>query len=120
MRLDAPFPLEELPPRVREIILAEFGGRPPSIREVASIPDTHWLTLPGMGPRFVAWMRSLTRGARRKAQLPSWAGMTDAELQAEYDHLNDQKKAIGDQIKAIKAELRLRSETDRTGPKSDR
>ena len=46
--------------------------------------------------------------------------MTDAELQAEYDHLNDQKKAIGDQIKAIRAELRLRSEADRTGPKSDR
>jgi chaperonin cofactor prefoldin len=43
--------------------------------------------------------------------------MTDSELQAEYDRLNDQKKAINDQIKAIKAELRVRFETNDTGPK---
>jgi hypothetical protein len=120
MRLDDPFPLEELPLPAREVVLTEFGGRHPSIREVASIPDTHWLELPGMGPRSLAWMRSLTRGARRKARLPSWAGLTDSELQAEFDRLNEQKNDINDQLKAIRAELQLRLETKRIGPKSQR
>ncbi|MET0531650.1 MAG: hypothetical protein ABW003_25520 [Microvirga sp.] len=70
-----------------------------------------------MGAGFVALMRSLTRGARRKAQLPSFAEMAVSELQAEYDRLNDEKKAINDQIKAIKAELRVRFKTNCTGPK---
>jgi hypothetical protein len=38
-------------------------------------------------------MRSLTRGARRKEQFPSLAGMADAELQAKHDHLINLKKA---------------------------
>ncbi|MBO1910000.1 IS66 family insertion sequence element accessory protein TnpB [Microvirga sp. 3-52] len=114
LRLDAPFPLEELPPRVRQAILTEFGGRHPSIREVASIPDTHWLKLSGMGPRFVASMRSLTRGARRTARLPSFAGMTNSELQAKYDRLTNLRKAIDDQLKAVRAEVLLRSEANRT------
>ena len=117
MRLNDPFPLEKLPPRVRQAILTECGGHHPSIREVASIPDIHWLKLPGMGPRLVAWMRSLTRGARRKARLPSLAGMTETELQAKYDRLNIRKKAIDDQLKAVRAELLLRSEASRTDPK---
>jgi hypothetical protein len=115
LRLDDPFPLEELPPRGRRAILAEFGGRHPSIREVASIPDTYWLTLPGMGPKVVAWMRLLTRGARRKARLPSFAAMTDSELQAMSDRLNDLRKAIDNQLKAVRAELLLRSEANRAG-----
>ena len=118
MQLDDPFPLEELPVRIRQTILAEFEGRHPSIREVASLPDSHWLRLPGIGPRVLAWMRALTRGARRKARLPSLAGLTDAELQAEYDRLSDQRKAIDNQLKEVRAELRLRSEANRTGAKN--
>jgi hypothetical protein len=117
LRLNDPFPLEELPPRVRQTILTEFGGHRPSIRDVASIPDTHWLTLPNMGPKVIAWMRSLLRGAHRKARVPSLAGMTDAKLQAKHDHLISLKKAIDDKLKAIKAELLLRSEANHTDPK---
>jgi len=58
-------------------------------------------------------MRALTRGARRKARLPSLAGMTDAELQAELDRLSDQKREIDAQLKEVRAELRLRSEARR-------
>jgi hypothetical protein len=68
-----------------------------------------------MGPKVVAWMRSLTRGARRKARFPSLAGMADAELQAKHDHLINLKKAIDDKLKAVRAELLLRSEANRTG-----
>jgi hypothetical protein len=60
-------------------------------------------------------MRSLTRGARRKARFPSLAGMADAELQAKHDHLINLKKAIDDKLKAVRAELLLRSEANRTG-----
>jgi hypothetical protein len=120
LRLDDPFPLEELPPRGRRAILAEFGGRHPSIREVASVPDTYWLKQPGMGPTVVAWMRLLTRGARRKARLPSLAGMTDSELQAEYDRLHDLKRAIDDQIKVVRAELLVRSEAQHSGLRRSR
>ena len=114
MQLDDPFPLEELPFRISQTIRAEFEGRHPSIREVASLPDSHWLTLPGIGPSVLAWMRALTRGARRKARLPSLAGMSDAELQAELDRLIDQRTAINNQIKEVRAELRLRFEANRT------
>ena len=117
MQLDDPFPLEELPFRISQTIRAEFEGRHPTIREVASLPDSHWLQLPGIGPRILAWMRALTRGARRKARLPSLAGMTDAELQAEYDRLTDQRKTIDAQLKELRAELRLRSEANRTSSK---
>ena len=118
MELDDPFPLEELPVRIRHTILEEFEGRRPSVLEVASLPDSHWLRLPGIGPRVLAWMRALTRGARRKARLPSLAGLTDAELQAEYGCLKDQRKAIDNQLKEVRAELRLRTEANRTGSKS--
>jgi hypothetical protein len=60
-------------------------------------------------------MRSLTRGARRKARLPSFAEMTDSELQAKSDRLNNLRKAIDDQLKAVRAELLLRSEANRAG-----
>jgi hypothetical protein len=120
MQLDDPFPLEELPPPAREIILTEFGGQHPSIRDVASIPNTRWLELPGMGPRLLASMRSLTWGARRNARIPSWAGMADSELQTEFDRLIEQKKAIDSEIKAIRAEIRLRLEVKRIEAKISR
>jgi hypothetical protein len=74
--------------------------------------------LPGIGPSVLAWMRALTRGARRKARLPSLVGVSDAELQAELDRLSDQRTAINNQIKVLRAELRLRFEANRTGPSS--
>jgi hypothetical protein len=65
-------------------------------------------------------MRSLTRGARRKEQFPSLAGMADAELQAKHDHLINLKKAIDDKLKAVRAELLLRSEANHTRPNRSR
>lgn len=108
MLLDNPFPLESLPPRIREQILAEFGGRHPTILEVATIPDTHWLELPSFGPKMLARMRSLTRGARRQARVSAQLSMSDAELEAEYERLKGQRKAIDEQIKTVRAELLLR------------
>jgi hypothetical protein len=108
MLLDDLFPVEQLSSRVRHTILAEFGGRRPTVLEVASIPDDHWLKMPAIGPKALQRMRSLTQGARREARISSWAGMTDAELLTEYNRLKDQKKAVEAQLKAVRAELLLR------------
>jgi hypothetical protein len=43
--------------------------------------------------------------------------MTASELQAKYNRLISQKKAIDDQLKAVRAELRVRSKANPTGPK---
>ena len=50
MDWEEPFPLNAVPPRVRKTILNEFNGRCPSMREVAEIPDSHWLATPNIGP----------------------------------------------------------------------
>ncbi|WP_210252239.1 hypothetical protein, partial [Microvirga tunisiensis] len=48
MDWDEPFPLNAVPPRVRNTILLEFKGRCPSLREVAEIPDSYWLETPNI------------------------------------------------------------------------
>jgi hypothetical protein len=39
MHLDEPFPLEAIPHRVGRVLLREFKGHCPSVREVDEIPD---------------------------------------------------------------------------------
>jgi hypothetical protein len=82
MRLYDPFPLEKLPPRVRRVILAKFGGRCPSVRDVVSIPDADWLKLRGMGAKSLGRLWSVAQNVQRNARISPLAGMTEAELQA--------------------------------------
>jgi len=44
------FPIELLRLQAQESILAEFGGRRPTMSEVARIPDDHLMKLSGFGP----------------------------------------------------------------------
>jgi hypothetical protein len=127
MQLDDPFPVEEFPRRSREAILAEFRGRRPSVREVVSIPDTRWLGAPDIGPGTLAKLRRLTRGMRRKLQIPSLAELTEAKLVAERDFLDgelkrllDEVNRVRDRLKANRAELRLRGIASRTSAKVNR
>src|SRR3712207_2179056 len=59
MGLDDPFPLDRCSGRVRGAILAEFQGRCPTIREVASISDAQWLTVPNIGPTTLEELRNI-------------------------------------------------------------
>ena len=61
MGLDDPFPIEKCSGRVRGAILAEFQGRCPTIREVASISDAQWLTVPNIGPTTPEELRSMAQ-----------------------------------------------------------
>ena len=108
MHFDDPFPIEDFPPRVREAILIEFHGRCPTVLEVVRVPDTRWLRLPAIGPLTLAKLRCRTRGMRRKIHAPTLAGLTDDELLAQRNFLQDELKRIRDQLKASTAELQMR------------
>jgi hypothetical protein len=64
MQLDDPFPLDELSQPVRTAILGEFQGRHPTVRQVFSIPDWHWLRVPGIGPGTLMKLRHLAANER--------------------------------------------------------
>jgi hypothetical protein len=88
MPLDEPFPLNQLPSRVRNAILREFNGRCPSQQEVAEISDARWLSTPDVGTGALQKIR-----ASGQDDDPSTDAITDAEL-------------LG-RLAALQAELRL-------------
>jgi hypothetical protein len=115
MQLSDPFPVEDLPRLVKETILAEFQGRHPTIHDVASVPDAHWLTLPAMGPARLAHLRSLMREVHEQLQSSALTGMTIEELLAQHqefviqhDLLKGQLRELQDKLRANRAELWMR------------
>jgi hypothetical protein len=115
MQLSDPFPVEDLPRPFKETMLADFQGRQPTVLEVASVPDAHWLTLPAMGPARLAYLRSLTQEICKQLQPPALTRMTATQLQARYDRLLARKDQLHtklretrDQLRATKAELWMR------------
>jgi hypothetical protein len=91
MRLDEPFPLEAVPPRLQNAILNQFQGRCPSIGEVARIPDKQWLSTPELGQRSVEIIHDITDAVRQKATRALDARLTDAEL---FKHLEWLQKEL--------------------------
>jgi hypothetical protein len=100
MGLDDPFPIEKCSGRVRGAILAEFHGRCPTIREVASIPDSHWLTVPNMGPTTLGELRSIALETPNGEfhQIPS--GMADGELLSRLNRLQRELNIIASEIRS--------------------
>src|SRR4051812_12120987 len=101
MHLDEPFPLEDVPSRVRTSLLDEFKGRCPSLREVEQIPDKHWLAAPGIGPTFLETIRSFTHAGR--AQSVSQAAspsLSDAELLRRLEGLQSELRSLEAELKA--------------------
>jgi hypothetical protein len=105
------FPIETLPPRVKDAVLTEFQGRCPTVLEVASTPDSHWLTVPNMGRSSLAQLRSATSGVRRKVGIPTLSGLSDAELLAHVRRVERQLSLSSDELKAYRAELHMRGIT---------
>jgi hypothetical protein len=100
MGLDDPFPIEKCSGRVRGAILAEFQGRCPTIREVASISDAQWLTVPNIGPTTLEELRSMTQ------QLPNGSDgaiaphMPDQELLSRLGRLQRELNLIVSEIRS--------------------
>ena len=100
MGLDDPFPIEKCSGRVRGAILAEFKGRCPTIREVASISDAQWLTVPNIGPTTLEELRSMTHSAPNGEDRPNATGMPDGELLSRLNRLQRELNIIVGEIKA--------------------
>jgi hypothetical protein len=100
MRLDEPFPLQAVPSRVRHVILQEFKGRCPSLREVAELPDRYWLSTPSIGPAHLAMIRSVTDEQPPQPAHPSSARLSDTELFDRLERLQAELRWLHEQLKA--------------------
>jgi hypothetical protein len=115
MQLSDPFPVESLPTPVKETILSEFQGRHPTVLEVANVPDTHWLTLPAMGPMRLAHLRTLTEEICKQLHPSALTRMPVEELLAQHQGLvteqgllQEKLRDLRDKLRANKAELWMR------------
>jgi hypothetical protein len=100
------FPIELLGLRAQESILAEFGGRRPSLSEVASISDDHLMKLSGFGPSNIRKVRSITHSGIRS--FSAIAGLTNAELLSEHDCLAHELTSLRDEFHRREHELQAR------------
>ena len=100
MGLDDPFPIEKCSGRVRGAILTEFHGRCPTIREVASISDAQWLTVPNIGPTTLEELRSMATPVP-DGEAPSPAtGIPDGELLSRLNRLQRELNILVGEIRA--------------------
>jgi hypothetical protein len=115
--LDDPFPIDRFGSRIRESILDEFGGRCPTLHEVAGIPDSYLLKLPGLGLATLRKLRSATRGLANgvdaierwsNARLFSERDRLLRELQHRQDEFKRQHRELRCRLNVISIELRLR------------
>ena len=109
MPLDEPFPLDGVPSRVAYVLVREFNGRCPSIRQVDQIPDKQWLATPGMGPAFLQTIRSITNAARQQevSDIASHR-LSDAELLRRLEGLQEDLRWLEAQLKARLSHSRRR------------
>jgi len=99
MRLDEPFPLEAVPPRLKTVILREFRGRCPSIGEVAQIPDRQWLSTPDVGPRSVEVIHDITDAMQQQVTSPLSARWADIELLERLERLQKELRWLKSFVK---------------------
>ncbi|MBB3019293.1 hypothetical protein FHR70_002358 [Microvirga lupini] len=111
MGLDDPFPIEKCSGRVRGAILAEFQGRCPTIREVASISDSQWLTVPNIGPTTLEELRSMTQQPLNGEETASASQMPDNELLSRLNRLQRELNTLIGEIRA-----RLNASSSRRHP----
>ena len=109
MPLDEPFPLDAVPSRMAYVLVREFKGRCPSIREVDQIPDKQWLATPGMGPAFLQTIRSIGHAARQQevSDIASHR-LSDAELLRRLEGLQEDLRWLEAQLKARLSHSRRR------------
>ncbi|MGF9760644.1 hypothetical protein AAII07_36190 [Microvirga sp. 0TCS3.31] len=111
------FPIELLEFRVQASILEHFGGRHPSIAEMANISDDDMLKFPGIGPSTIRKIRLLAQGGLKS--LSAMTGLSDAELLQEHERQSVKLRELRDEFKwreselnrllrAIRLELRVR------------
>lgn len=99
MGLDDPFPIEKCSGRVRGAVLAEFQGRCPTIREVASISDAQWLTVPNIGPTTLEEIRKFIVDFPIDERSQAIGSMADGEILMRLNRLQRELNIIVNAIK---------------------
>jgi hypothetical protein len=99
MGLDDPFPIDKCSGRVRGAILAEFQGRCPTIREVASISDAQWLTVPNIGPTTLEELRSMTQPLPNGEDGAAMTHMPDHEILSRLGRLQRELNVLVGEIR---------------------
>ncbi|MBQ0818845.1 hypothetical protein HPT29_011250 [Microvirga terrae] len=89
MSRDEPFPLSHFSPRLQAVICGEFGGRCPSLQEVAAIPDARWLTTPAIGPALLRKIRAVGQCEECPA-----GPLSDGELLARLAALQEELRLL--------------------------
>jgi hypothetical protein len=97
--LDPCFPLEALPPRARNALLAEFGGRSPSIREVGEVPIKRWSLTPNIGETSIAVIRSIVNRELERPTPTALTQLSDAELMSRLLHIQGELRILVNDIK---------------------
>jgi len=108
MTSDVPFPIGWFPRSAREAILNEFDGRCPTVREVISLPDGYWLSVPNIGFCTLSRMRAVANSAVGPGDKRPLAAKTLAELQATYQHLIGTMRDLQRDVEEIRIEIRHR------------
>jgi hypothetical protein len=111
MGLDDPFPIDKCSGRIRGAILAEFQGRCPTIREVASISDAQWLTVPNIGPTTLEELRSMTQSLPNEDDGAAAAAMPDHEILSRLSRLQRELNILVGEIRT-----RLNANPSRRSP----
>jgi hypothetical protein len=101
MQSDKPFPLERVSLRARKAILQVFGGRHPSIHEVAKVSEARWVTNPGVGPATLAQISRVTGVRSVPTDLPCAPQLSDAELMKRLDRLQRELLRLQSALKII-------------------
>jgi hypothetical protein len=112
------FPIELLELRAQVSILEHFGGRHPTLSEMANVPDADLLKLSGVGPSTIRKIHLIIRGGI--ASSSAMVGLSDDDLLSERDRLLAQLNELRDgfkrreqelkrQLRAIDLELRVRN-----------
>ncbi|MCG7394106.1 hypothetical protein MHY87_14440 [Microvirga sp. ACRRW] len=99
MGWDDPFPIEKCSGRVRGAVLAEFQGRCPTVREVASISDAQWLTVPNIGPTTLEEIRRFINEAPVEQRLQNLPNMEDGELLSRLNRLQRELSLIASAVR---------------------
>ncbi len=111
------FAIELLRLGAQQSILEEFGGRRPSVSEVASLSDDHLIKLAGFGPSTVKKVHLITQSGINSSS--AIAGLGDAELLSEYGSLSHEltklreefhcrERELQERLRTIRLELRVR------------
>jgi hypothetical protein len=101
-----PFPVELLGKSAQENLLNEFGGRRPSMAEVANLREDYLLKLAGFGPSTVQKVRSILQDGTTSASFT--AAWSDEELLSEQVHLSAKLRDLQDEFKREEQELKQR------------